>query len=105
MEQVDILRKNIGDTNLSTLQLNLLLDLAKNCFLDIKYPFDSTVTTIPERYLYWQILCAKELYNKLGFEGIGSYSENGLSIGLDQAMSVISPSLRNMIIPKAGVPS
>jgi hypothetical protein len=85
--------------------LNLKLKEAKDLFILIKYPFvNPKPTEVSTEYLSWVTMCAKELYNKYGNEGMSSYSENGLSISYDQAMSIISPTLRGMIVSKAGVP-
>lgn len=86
--------------------LNQKIEEAKMFFLVLKYPYDCNKehTDIPKRYDYWLVLCAKELYNKFGTEGLLSYSENGLSISYDQASSIVSPSLCCKIIPSAGVP-
>jgi len=108
MTQIEEMRlEALGDStddskdDLLTLKLKEAMDL----FILIKYPFLTTKPTIiPSEYLSWQTMCAKELYNKYGFEGIAGYSENGLSMQYDQAMSIISPTLRGMIVSKAGVP-
>ena len=57
----------------------MYLEDAKNVLLSRLYPFEHEKTDIPERYKNWQVRAGIELYNRLGEEGITSYSENGLS--------------------------
>ena len=46
--------------------------------------------------------CAIELYRKIGTTNVQSYSENGLSV--TYMTGLISSSLMNELVPKAGVP-
>ena len=78
-----------------------LLD-AKYIALNTLYPFHKEITELPDRYKNWQVRCAIELYNAIGEEGYLSYSENGLSY--TKATDLISKSLMNELIPRAGVP-
>lgn len=101
-------RLEILGNSLDTSKDNLIkikLNEARALFLIIKYRTSTPpVSEIPQHYVYWQILCAKELYNKNGTEGLSSYSENGIEISYDQALSLISPLLLSLVPPKAGVP-
>ena len=77
---------------------------AKYRFLSLVYPYDRTITELPDdRARDWQTECAIELY-KLGDEGdYISYSENGLSYS--KAKAGLSQDLLNQLPPaKAGVP-
>lgn len=105
MTAIQMLRLEVlGNENLKEKDsiLQSKLDLAKGIYLSLRYPF--TRPEISEDYTYWQVMAAKELYNKDGLEGVEAYSENGLSISYNSAFSLLSPSLINMIVPKAGVP-
>lgn len=81
-----------------------MLKKAKNRYLNLVYPFDRTVTELPDdRAQNWQTDCAIELYNLDGDENLSSYSENGLNetygrAGLSQDL------LNELPPPKAGVP-
>lgn len=81
-----------------------MLKRAKNRYLNLVYPFDRTVTELPDdRAREWQTSCAIELYNLDGDENLTSYSENGLSE--TYATAGLSQNLLNELPPpKAGVP-
>ena len=74
---------------------------AKYIALNALYPFHKEITELPDRYKNWQVRCAIELYRKMGEEGYLSYSENGLSYTMKT--DLISESLMNELIPRAGV--
>lgn len=58
----------------------LKLKRAKMRYLSLVYPYDRSITELPdERAKDWQIKCAIELYKLEGDENVTSYSENGLS--------------------------
>lgn len=107
VEQRAMLKVLIGDNNLSDdicdTYLSIALDIAKRNL----FPYDLNYEDIelPERYDFWQVQCAKELYDKNGFEGVSSYSENGLSISYSANMiGSVSVGLMSQLLPKARVP-
>ena len=65
---------------------------------------DPTKDELPNtwRMRFWQVRCAIELYNKRDSANIQSYSENGLSVSY--LSGLISKTLLDELIPKAGVP-
>lgn len=79
------------------------LDDAKSIALYTLYPFDDTAE-LPNTWRMgsWLTRCAIELYNKKDSENVQSYSENGISVSY--LSGLISKTLLNELIPKAGVP-
>lgn len=84
-----------GDT------VSAYLDLAGSKICRLAYPFDPTVTEIPEQYEYLQIEIAVYLLNRRGTEGTVSHSENGYSD--TYASADIPDELKRQIVPAAGV--
>lgn len=105
MEQIDLLKLRIpnkfdNDDNYNN-ALQMLLDDAKNIALANLYPYeDWSNIELPKKYYNWQLRAAVELYHFLGFEGIKSYSENGLSFS--RMEDGISADLLDELIPKVG---
>lgn len=62
------------DTVLST-----YLSLAASKVLTRAYPYDPTITEVPDRYAAVQVEIAAYMLNKRGAEGQTSHSENGVS--------------------------
>lgn len=82
----------------------LKLKQAKYIALETLYPFDKEITEIPERIaIDWQVRCAIELYNQIGYEGYSSYAENGLSF-TKSGGGLVSKGLIDELVPKADVP-
>lgn len=79
------------------------LDDAKSIALYTLYPFDDNAE-LPNtwRMGMWLVRCAIELYNKKDSANVQSYSENGISVSY--LSGLISKSLLDELIPKAGVP-
>ena len=79
------------------------LDDAKCIALYTLYPFDDT-KDLPDtwRMHSWLTRCAIELYNKKDSANVQSYSENGISVSY--LSGLISKTLLDELIPKAGVP-
>ena len=79
------------------------LDDAKSIALYTLYPFDNEAE-LPNTWRMgsWLTRCAIELYHKKDSENVQSYSENGLSVSY--LSGLISKTLLNELIPKAGVP-
>lgn len=95
------------------------IETAKNVILDRRYPMSDwptrevvvtdegtgeettiTETYVEDRYLDLQFRMAMDLYNKIGWEGETSHSENGVSRVAES--SWISQSLLNEIVPYVG---
>ena len=103
--RLKILGKADDDSKDDIFKINL--EEAKYRYLRLVYPFDRTITELPDdRAKDWQTRCAIELYNlnELGNEAdYIQYSENGLSY--TRAKTGISQDLLNELPPaKAGVP-
>ena len=79
------------------------LDDAKSIALYTLYPFDENAE-LPDTWRMgsWLTRCAIELYHKKDSENVQSYSENGLSVSY--LSGLISKTLLNELIPRAGVP-
>lgn len=79
-----------------------LLSLAGQKILDRAFPYDSTITQVPDRYEYKQIEIAVYLYNKRGAEGQISHNENSINRTYESAD--VPESLMKGITPYVGVP-
>lgn len=55
------------------------LNEAKDIIFHRVYPFNKTITAVPDSLRGWQTRCAIELYNRLTSGVVSSYSENGIS--------------------------
>lgn len=93
---------NINDESKDEI-FKIKLKRAKNTYLRLVYPFNHSITELPDDIaMDWQTRCAIELYNLGGDVGIISYSENGLSE--TKAKSGLSQDLLNDLPPAmAGV--
>lgn len=65
------------------------------------YPYDHTVTKVPERYAHVQVEIAVYLLNKRGAEGQTAHSENGVNATYEDGD--VPPSLLRDIVPFVGV--
>jgi hypothetical protein len=77
------------------------LNIAGRKIIDRAYPFDSTVTIVPERYETLQCEIAVYLLNKRGAEGETSHSENGISRSYENAD--VPSSMLSVVTPFVGV--
>lgn len=59
--------------------LSTYLSLAASKVLSRAYPYDNTVTEVPDRYASVQVEIAAYMLNKRGAEGQTAHSENGVS--------------------------
>lgn len=66
-EKLTMLKAMTGEENESV--LSTYLSIAGNKVLKRAYPFNSTVTEVPDRYAYNQVEIAAYLVNKRGAEG------------------------------------
>lgn len=81
--------------------LSTYLSIAGNKVLKRAYPFDTTVTKVPDQYAYNQVEIAAYLLNKRGAEGETAHSENGISRSYEDGD--VPPTLLREIIPFAGI--
>ena len=107
LEQLKRMRLEIlKDSNNESLDdtFKIKLDDAEVVALNTLYPYNQEIQELPNNYriINWQTRCAIELYKKIGTTNVQSYSENGLSVTF--LTGLISTSLMNELIPKAGVP-
>lgn len=100
--QLEILG-NIFDNSKDDI-FNVMLKNAEVVALNTLYPYNLEIKELPNNFRLknWQTRCAIELYRKIGTTNVQSYSENGLSVTF--LTGLISTSLMNELIPKAGVP-
>lgn len=91
---------NINDESKDEI-FKIKLKRAKNIYLRLVYPFNNSITELPDDIaIDWQTRCAIELYNLGGDVGIISYSENGLSE--TKAKAGLSQDLLNDLPPAHG---
>ena len=106
-EQIEVMRlkilKDKSDESLDEL-FEVYLDDARAVQLNALFPYDkdATIDDSDFRLRNWQVRCAIELYNASDRSGVQQYSENGLSISY--FASLVSQSLLNELVPKAGCP-
>lgn len=79
------------------------LTLAGNKICRRAFPFDHSITEVPEQYKHLQIEGAIYLLNRRGAEGQTSHSENGISRVYESAD--LPATLLSEIIPYCGVVS
>lgn len=91
---------NINDDSKDDV-FELLLDEARDIYLELVYPFNHTIQDLPDfRARNWQTRCAIELYNIDSNGNVKSYSENGLSESY--AKAGLSPDLLAALPPAHG---
>ena len=98
-EKLTMLKAMTGETDEDT--LSTYLSIAGNKVLKRAYPFDSTVTVVPDRYAYNQVEIAAYLVNKRGAEGETAHSENGISRSYEDGD--VPPTLLREIVPCASL--
>lgn len=98
-EKLTMLKAMTGEKDESV--LSTYLSIAGNKVLKRAYPFDSTVTVVPDRYAYNQVEIAAYLVNKRGAEGETAHSENGISRSYEDG--VVPPTLLREIVPCASL--
>lgn len=98
-EKIELVKAMTGETNEST--VSAYLGLAGNKICRKAFPFDPTVTEVPEQYGFTQVEIAVYLLNKRGAEGETSHSENGISRSYEDGD--VPPTMLRQIVPMAGV--
>lgn len=98
-EKLTMLKAMTGEKDESV--LSTYLSIAGNKVLKRAYPFDSTVTVVPDRYAYNQVEIAAYLVNKRGAEGETAHSENGIFRSYEDGD--VPPTLLREIVPCASL--
>ena len=98
-EKLTMLKAMTGEKDESV--LSTYLSIAGNKVLKRAYPFDNTVTVVPDRYAYNQVEIAADLVNKRGAEGETAHSENGISRSYEDGD--VPPTLLREIVPCASL--
>lgn len=98
-EKLTMLKVMTGEKDESV--LSTYLSIAGNKILKRAYPFNSTVTVVPDRYAYNQVEIAAYLVNKRGAEGETAHSENGISRSYEDGD--VPPTLLREIVPCASL--
>ena len=98
-EKLTMLKAMTGEKDESV--LSTYLSIAGNKVLKRAYPFDTTVTKVPDQYAYNQVEIAAYLLNKRGAEGETAHSENGISRSYEDGD--VPPSLLREIVPCASL--
>lgn len=99
-EKIAMVKAMCGETDDDI--ISAYLALAGNKICRIAYPFDDTVTEVPEKYAYVQIDAAVYLLNKRGAEGQSGHTENGISRSYENAD--LPASMLRSVVPMVGVP-
>lgn len=76
-EKIEMAKAMTGETDEST--VSAYLGIAGNKICRKAYPFDPTVTEVPEQYHFLQVEIAVYLLNKRGAEFETSHNENGIN--------------------------
>lgn len=98
-EQIEMVKAMTGENDDGTVSVYLKLAGSKICRR--AYPFDPTVTEVPEQYSLLQVEIAVYLLNKRGAEGEAAHSENGISRTYENGD--VPPSMLRQIVPMCGV--
>lgn len=98
-EKIAIVKAMTGETDDSTVSAFLKLAGASIC--RAAFPYDATVTEVPEEYAHTHVKAAAYMLNKRGAEGELSHSENGVSRAYETGD--LPDSILREIVPKCGV--
>ena len=99
IEKKEMVKAMTEETNEST--VSAYLGIAGNKICRKAYPFDHTVTEVPDQYSLLQVEIAVYLLNKRGAEFETSHSENGISRTYEDGD--VPPSMMRQIVPMCGV--
>lgn len=99
IEKKEMVKAMTEETNDST--VSAYLGIAGNKICRKAYPFDPTVTEVPDQYHFLQVEIAVYLLNKRGAEGEAAHSENGISRTYENGD--VPPSMLRQIVPVCGV--
>ena len=81
--------------------LNAYLTIAGKKIIERRYPYDDSITEVPNRYGVLQCEIATYLLNKRGADGEISHSENGISRTYENA--TVPESMLRDVVPICGV--
>lgn len=98
-EKIGMVKSMTGETSDGV--VSAYLKIAGNKICRKAYPFDPTVTEVPEQYSLLQVEIAVYLLNKRGAEGEAAHSENGISRTYENGD--VPPSMLRQIVPMCGV--
>lgn len=99
IEKKEMVKAMTEETNDCT--VSAYLGIAGNKICRKAYPFDPTVTEVPDQYHFLQVEIAVYLLNKRGAEGEAAHSENGISRTYESGD--VPPSMLRQIVPMCGV--
>lgn len=98
-EKIKLVKAMSGETDVDT--VSAYLSLAGDKICRRAYPFDPSVTEVPEQYSLLQVEIAVYLLNKRGAEGEAAHSENGISRTYENGD--VPTSMLRQIVPMCGV--
>ena len=99
-EKLTYLRAMVGDTDTDEV-LSTYLVVAGKKIIARAYPYDDTITEVPEKYDTLQCEIAAYLLNKRGAEGQTQHSENGITRSYENAD--VPASMLKVVTPHCGV--
>lgn len=99
-EKLQMLKQIVGEGYPESI-LSTYLTLAAQKIIRRAYPYDHTVTAVPEQYEVLQVEVAAYLIEKRGAEGETAHSENGVSRTYESAD--VPESLIGSVTPYCGV--
>lgn len=98
-EKIEMVKFMTGETSDGV--VSAYLKIAGNKICRKAYPFDPTVTEVPEQYSLLQVEIAVYLLNKRGAEGQTGHTENGISRSYESGD--VPTSMLRQIVPMCGV--
>lgn len=98
-EKNALVKAMANETDESTVSAYLGIAASKICRR--AYPFDPSITEVPEQYSYLQVEMAVYLLNKRGAEGQTGHTENGISRSYESGD--VPESMLRQVVPMAGV--
>lgn len=98
-KKIEMVKSMTGETSDGV--VSAYLNIAGNKICRKAYPFDPTVTEVPEQYSLLQVEIAVYLLNKRGAEGQTGHTENGISRSYESGD--VPESMLRQVVPMAGV--
>ena len=99
-EKLTYLRAMVGGSDTDEV-LSIYLVVAGKKIIARAYPYDDTVTEVPDKYDTLQCEIAAYLLNKRGAEGQTQHSENGITRSYENAD--VPASMLKVVTPHCGV--
>lgn len=99
-EKLTYLRAMVGGSDTDEV-LSTYLEVAGKKIIARAYPYDDTVTEVPDKYDTLQCEIAAYLLNKRGAEGQTQHSENGITRSYENAD--VPASMLKVVTPHCGV--